>query len=60
MDFKEMTKEQLHAHMKDFMERQEREAREWERQDNRRMRESLKRKLQKDKAELQLKKGSAD
>jgi hypothetical protein len=47
-NYKEMTKEQMRAHMKAFMERAEQEAREWVAQDNRRMKESLKQKLERD------------
>ncbi len=42
VNYKEMTKEQMRAHMKAFMQRMEKEAREWEAEDNRRMKERLK------------------
>ncbi len=42
VNYKEMTKEQMRAHMKAFMKRMEKEAREWEAEDNRRMKERLK------------------
>jgi hypothetical protein len=43
VNYEEMTKEQMRAHIKAFMERAEEEAREWVAEDNRRMKESLKR-----------------
>ncbi len=48
VNYKEMTKEEMRAHMKTFMKRMEQEAREWVAQDNRRMKESLRRKLERD------------
>ncbi len=55
-NYKEMTKEEMQAHMKAFMKRMEQEAREWEAEDNRRMRESLKRKLERDRKNSQIEK----
>ncbi len=54
-NYKEMTKEEMQAYMKAFMERMEQEAREWVAQDNRRMKESLKRKLERDRKNSQIK-----
>ncbi len=55
VNYKEMTKEQMRAHIKTFMKRMEQEAREWEAEDNRRMRKSLKRKLERDRENSQIK-----
>jgi hypothetical protein len=55
MNFREMTKEKMRAHIKAFMERAEEEAREWVAQDNRRMKESLKQKLERDRKNSQIK-----
>ncbi len=56
VNYKEMTKEEMQAHMKAFMERMEKEAKEWEAKDNRRMKESLRRKLERDRKNSQIKK----
>ncbi len=55
MGFKETTKDEMRAHIKAFMERAEEEAREWVAEDNRRMKESLRRKLERDRKNSQIK-----
>ncbi len=56
MNFKEMTKEEMRAHMEAFMKRMEKEARDWEAKDNRRMKENLKQRLRRDRKESKIEK----